>query len=390
MQNHGSTPARTRWLLSGAVVAWALTFLAATDARAQGALQPWSLTLGAGEAYDSNAAFSGPRGGQDIAGNLQVALGRSWTSPRGDLMFKGNAGQSFYRQTTSLNQLTYGFIGAAHYAITRRLSWSVGDSLSSNYARDIKVLTDAGLLLPSVITRSNSASTQFTYAVTPKTSVHWGLAEQNLGFTSLQFIGGENVTTSFGIERQMSRSQTLGFVQTYQRMFSNGEKASIQSLLATWQGRAGKELTVMATGGIRPYTLPGERGYRFSPSGSVGLSAYLSKGQTLGLTYERIIEQTFGLSNRTHLVNSVTANYGLSLSSHLAIELGGNYSRGSYPLLPNFRILGQVGNASIRYSATPKLGVIVTSSAFVSTIDPFRPVTDYRTMMSLTYGTTWH
>jgi len=116
----------------------------------------------------------------------------------------------------------------------------------------------------------------------------------------------------------------------------------------------------------------------------------VSKGQTLGLTYERIIEQTFGLSNRTHLVNSVTASYGLSLTSHLAVELGGNYSRGSYPLLPNLRILGQLGNASIRYSATPKLGVVITSSDFVSTIDPFRPVTDYRTMMSLTYGTTWH
>ena len=390
MTSQGSTPARTRWLLSGAMV-WALTFFSATDGTAQTApLQPWSLSLGAGEAYDSNAAFSGPKGGEDLAGNLQVALGRSWTSRRGDLMFKGSAGQSFYRQATTLNQFTYGLLGGAHYTITRRLSLSAGDSLSSNYARDTRVLTDAGLILPTVITRSNSATTQFAYAVTPKTSVHWGLAEQNLGFTSLQLVGGANVTASSGIERQMSRSQTLGVTYAYQRTFSNGDVASIQSLLATWQGRAGKELTVTATGGIRPYTLPGVGGYRFSPGGSVGLSAHLSSGQTLGLNYERIIEQTFGLSNRTHLVNSVTANYGLSLSSHVTLDLGGNYSRGSYPLLPNLRILGQLGSASIRYSATPKLGVVITSSAFVSTIDPFRPVTDYRTMMSLTYGTMWH
>jgi hypothetical protein len=389
MTLHGTAPSRTRWL-TRAIIAWAVGFFLATDVRAQNApIQPWSLTLGAGEAYDSNAGFSGPKGRGDTASNLQVGLGRSWTSRRGDMMFKGNAGQSFYRQITTLNQFTYGFVGSANYAITRRLSWTVGDSLSSNYARDIRVLTDAGLLLPTVITRSNSAATQLTYALTPKTGVRWKLAETNIGFSSRQFIGGANVTTSLGIERQMSRSQTLGVTHSFQRTFSNGEQSVIQSLLGTWQATAGKVVTLNATAGLRSYTLPGQRGYRFSPGGSLGLRARPSKSHTLGLTYERIIEQTFGLSNRTHLVHLVTANYGLSLGTRLAFELGGSYSRGTDPLLPNLRILGQLGTASIRYSATPKLGVVITSSAFGSTFDPFPTVKDYRTMMSLTYGTAW-
>jgi hypothetical protein len=385
MKIHSSTPAYARRLISGAVTAGALTFCLVTDARAQN----WSLTVGAGGSYDSNVPLSGPAPNGNISSNVAVGLGRNVTFRGGGLNFAANASQFFYRDYTPLNNLNYSLIGGASVALTRRLSWSVSDSLNSSYSRDSKILTDAGLFLPTVVTRSNAASTQLTYALTKRTQATWAVAEQNVVFSSSELTGGTSLSTSSAIARQMSRSQTLGISYSFQRTFSSGTQGSIQALLGTWQSTAGKSLTLNASAGVQPHTQPGRKGYLFSPAFSAGLGTRLSKTRSFSLNYGRTLEQSLGLTEGVHLVQSVAANLTQTLGRHLSVAAGGSYSRGSDDLLPNIRTTGHVADVSLRYSATPKLSIVIDSSAYVYTVTPNPAVSSYRTTMSLAYGTTW-
>src|SRR5258705_9918857 len=205
MKIDGSTHACTRRLLSGTTMVLALTVLMANDASAQN----WTLTLGAGEAYDSNTALAGSTETGSLSTNVLAGVGRNVPFRGGGLNFAANASQVFYRDNTPLNNLNYSLVGGFTLAVTRRLSWSASDSLISSYSRDSKILTDSGLFLPTVVTRTNARSTQLTYALTQRTQVHWGLSEQSVVFGSPDLLGGAHLTSIIGLSRRMSPSQTL-------------------------------------------------------------------------------------------------------------------------------------------------------------------------------------
>jgi hypothetical protein len=217
-----------RWLAAWLGLAWGLTLLLATPARAQVApppAEPWSLSFGAGEVYDSNLNFSpgtGSGGAGEFGSQIYAGGSRTWTGRRGGGSLNGNAADSFYSHATDFNAFTYGVGASGSYQVTRRLTWTANDTLSSAYAQDTTLLTNAGLLLPKIIVRTNSATSAFSYALSPKSQIIWGLTTTAVGFASPQFAGATNVGTNFNFSRQLGTSQTLGISYDYQITNSSG------------------------------------------------------------------------------------------------------------------------------------------------------------------------
>lgn len=395
-----------RWLAERLILSWGLTCALAAGASAQTEANPqpaaspqavanppavanpaWLIRLGVNEVYESNVRFgaSGPIG--ELGSQLEGTLARGWTGPRGGVSISGNASQFLYRRLPDLNQFMYGVAGSASYAVTPRVTWDVGDSLSSRYAQDVTAISDAGLLPPKLLTRINDASTGLRYTLTPRTQIRWGVSEQQVSFESSQFTGASTLATNVNITRQLTRSQTFGVTADYQRTVVNGTIATIQGLLGTWKLAAGKDVSVTGAAGIRPYTLPDQAGFRIAPAGSIGFNTHLRSNDTISLHYERSIEQALGIG--THLTQGVAANYGLSLGSRVTIEAGGIYGRGTYPLDPGHLLTGRTASISGRFLLVQNLALAFGSSVYVRTDTPRAPISDYRTAMSLTYGRSW-
>ena len=335
--------------------------------------------------YDSNLLLSGPGGAGGVGSSFQAGLGHSLTfGSRGGLRLAASVSRLLYLKSSDLNRLAYDVAVSGSYAFTRRFSWTISDAVASSYAQDVKLLTDSGILLPKVVTLTHSASTQFGYALTPRTDIRVGAAAQSVGFDSSTYKGGANVSATFGLGRRLTPSQTLNITQAFQRTQSDAGGAAIQALLAAWQLNRGRA-TFSAMGGVQPYTVPGHPGYQFSPGGGAGWSMRLNESHSIGISYDRTIEQAL---DRTHLVQAVTGTYALKYR-RLAFQSSGNYARGTYPVIEDLILIGKLGSASLQYLIAPNLSLGVGSTVYFYRLKPNPGVSSHRTTMSLSYSTTW-
>jgi hypothetical protein len=382
-----------RWLAGRLVLSLGLTLSLATGVRAQAAApaDPWSLSLGLGEIYDSNLNFS-PETGVVSSGEFGTQLsgggGRRWVRPRGSVSVTGNVAESRYSHTASLNAFTYGLGADASYDVTRRLKWTGNDTLSSAYAQDTALLTRGGLILPKVIVRTNSATSAFSYAVSPKTQVHWGLSTQDIGFASPQFAGAYNIGTTLNVSRRLGTSQTVGVGYDYQITNSNGVRGSVQALQGTWQRPIGQSMTLAVSGGVRPYTLPGFPGYRISPAVTASLTAPLGSIQSFVVSYDEGVETAIG-GIGTHETQGIFGTYTVRASGRLSVSVGGNYVRGIYPQIPGRRLNGRLATTDVACRLMNNLGVVFGGGYYHRHDTPGTPVSAYRASLSMAYRTSW-
>jgi len=382
-----------KWLAERLILASVLTLSIASGASAQAAAAqapPWSFFFSAGETYDSNVTFS-PVSGEasgEFGTQLQAGGGRIWVLRRGSLGVNANVAENLYNQTVDLNALTYSVGFNASYLITRRLSWNAVDTLTSGYAQDTKLLTDAGLVLAKTITRTNSASTSLAYALSPRSQISWGVGETRIVFDSSQLASGSSLFSNAAFTRDVFTASSVGVSYQYSATTTEGgENGTIETLLGTWRTTFAKKYVWTAAAGIRPYTLPG-LGFVISPALSTGLTATLSDTQSVGVNYDQTVEQAIG-SSGTRETRLVSANYSVSVGSRLGLGVNGSYVRGSYREAPNLRQDARLGAFSARYRLLKNLGV-TGQVAYYLQDDVLLPSTSsYRASLSVAYRTSW-
>jgi hypothetical protein len=353
-----------------------------------GSADVWSFNVGLNGSYEGNALFVGPEENEEFSHAVQANLSRNFTLRRGsaNLVLSGN--QYFYRESTSLNDFRYNVGGGLSHALTRRLQWAGNTNLSSGLARDSEVLTEAGLVLPSVSTRTSSSSSMFSYALSRRSQISWTVSQAGVGFSSGLFQGGSTLSSMVSWSRQVGRSQTLGISQDYGRTFTDAASTSVHGVFGTWSGTVGT-WTAHANVGVRPFSVPEEDGLRFTLGMSAGLTKPVRPGQSMGITYDRTISPTFGIDTGNHLLQAVTGNYTIALTRNVSTAFGGSYSRGSNPVTPDRRVEGQTGTASLTYRMTQQLGLMFATSLYSRKVPDAERATSYNMMTSLTYGFTW-
>jgi hypothetical protein len=362
---------------------------AAPNAIPEAKNEPWAFSLGATGSYQGNALFTGPGENKEFSHYLNASIGRSWELPRGGATLNANANQPFYQESTSLNDFTYGASGSLSYSLTRRLRWFGSSSISSGFARDSQVLNDSGLFLPSVTARSSSANSTFAYAMSRSTNLSWNVFESGVGFASALFVGGTTVGTSASLTRQLNKSQTIGVSQEYGRTFTNGDSTANLATMGTWSAAAPHGWTLFASGGLRPYTLPDEGGYRFTYGLSGGFTKPVRPGQVLGVSYDRGINPSFSRDGSNNIVQTLSGHYSMSLVRNLSSSFGGSYSRGTSPLLADLKTIGEALNASLTYKMMTNLNIGFGAYWYGRTDQPSERVTSYGTYLSASYSTTW-
>ncbi len=353
--------------------------------------EPWMLFLGVNGSYEGNALFTGStEGSTEFANQVVGTLTRSWKLRRGGASLGVSGNQIFYGETASLNDFRYSATGALSHMITRRLTWSGQGSITSGLARDSKVLSDAGLVLPSGTTRTSSSASVFTYLLTPKAQLSWGLAESGVGFDSAFFRGGgTNLSSTINLSRQVGKSQNIGIIQEYSRTFSDVQSSDVYGVLGSWSIMAGRGWMAFASGGVRPYSLPDNGGYQVSTALAVGVTKPVRPGQIVGVTYSKSIGQTFGLTPTNNLVDSISGNYSAALRRNLSASVSGIYTRGQNPVPPNETVTGEVFQGSLAYRVLQNLAVSIGTAVYSRVEEPSSRVTSTTTFLNVSYVTTW-
>jgi hypothetical protein len=361
----------------------------ATAVTAPSASEPWSMTVGLNETYEDNVQLTA-EGTGSLGSAIHGGLARTWALDRGrgDIRASGDATQIFYRETPNLNQLTYGANVGVAYALTRRLQWTLGDSLTQGYAQDAKVLTDQGVVLPKVVTRTNSASTQFAYALSPASQMQWGVSSQRASFETSALTDSSQFFTRLSYSHQIGRAQRIGIAQDFQRSITGDTTETNFATQGTWQRPIGKDSGVILAGGIQPYTLSGVDGFHFAPTTNVSVNTHVRQRDTVALSYARTIEQALGLGH-TYESHIVSGSYGLTPSPNLGVDFGVNYARNRDPVAPEAGFSGTTASVSMKYALRPRLSLTGGYNLFSRTVEPGPLVLSSRWLVGLTYGKTW-
>ena len=350
--------------------------------------KPWSFSTSLAGSYNSNPMFTDGEAEADTATRAGVAVGRNWTMRRGDARLSVNFSRPFYHESTQLSELAYNVGGGVNYSLTKRLDWTFGSNVTSSLAQDAKIITDAGVLLPSVQATTGTVSTGLSYALNPRDTLSWSFSQQGVGFESTLFRGGQSIGTTVNLMRQVTRDNSLGVESTYSRSFTGEGTTQVQSYTGVWRSSIGESWTFFAKGGIRPYTIPGQAGWAVSPAVSAGISRIVREGQSVNVTYDRTIEQAFGL-DRTHLVQTGAVTYSFAFNRRISGDFGGSYAYGTYPLLPDLKLIGELANAALSYRLISNIGMSLSGSYYRRTFRPDPPVSSWTVSFGVVYGNNW-
>jgi hypothetical protein len=346
---------------------------------------PWSFGLSAHQSYESDVQFSGSQGNGDWLRRLDARAGRTWLLRRGGVDFGSDVSQLFYRSATQLNRLMYNVGGTASYALTHRLTWRGGGTANTSYAEDARILTDAGLLFPRVVTRTNIASTELSYVLSRRMQLDGGVSTTTISFQDSPLVSGSSTSARIHLMRQLAKNQTIGASLGHTISNTTGD---IQGLLGTWRGNFGRSLVLNATAGIRPYSLDGESGYRFAPGGSFGVSTRLARTQTFSASYERAVEQAYGAGG-THLAHRFNGNYEFALGDRLMLDGSASYGVNTYPQREDYTNDGKTAMFGMRYLLGRRFSIGANYGIWIRSETGSPSATTYRTNVSLTYGLAW-
>jgi hypothetical protein len=345
-------------------------------------VRPWIFSVGVSESYESDVLYTGTGNG-DWGTVVGGHLSRGWALHRGSIGLSGDASQILYRRATDLNQFTYGLGLGMSYALTHRLSWRAAESLTTGFAQSSRIATDAALLAPRTVSRTNVAATGVVYQLSSRTDLHADVSQTNVLFQDSPLSAGSSLTVRVALTRQLAPNQTVGV--SGGTTISSGATGDIQGLMGTWQGTFGRSLTLNASGGVRPYTLEGVSGYRFAPGGLFAVNGRFARAQSLGASYEYAVEQAYGYGG-THLAHRFNGNYRATLIGGLSGEVGASYGLNSYPERPGYNLDGRTATIAMGYLITHQLSLRADYGLWVRHETGAPSVSTYRTTFGLTYG----
>jgi hypothetical protein len=351
--------------------------------------EPWTFSLGVSGSYEGNALFTGPSDDKEFSHSVQASIGRSWRLRRGDASLAGTVTQAFYQDTTSLDGFRYSVAGGLGHAITRRLSWAGGVTLTSGLARDSQVLTDAGAVLPSETeAQTSSGSSTFSYALSPRSNINWSFAASGVGFSSAAFNGGSNVGSAVTYSRSVGMSHTLGTTADYTRTFSDEFNSDVYGIIGLWAFRVGQGWTISANGGIRPYSSE-DGGIEVTSTYSAGVTKPLRRNQTIGVTYGKSVGTALGLREGNSLTETVSVSYVVGLHRNISVSFGGSYVNAKDPENPDNSDVGQVATGNLMYRLLPNLSLSVGTSVYGRKADDEGRTTSTSTYLGIFYNTRW-
>jgi hypothetical protein len=301
--------------------------------------QRWDLRLGLEQAFDTNVFFgrgvsvsSEPQ--SDFVTRLRAALSRSRTGARGSLSLAAGASAFAYARLSEFNGVAATGTVRGSYAATPRLELSLAESFETGYARDLRALSDEGLLLPRVRSNRNDASLGLRLATSSRGSLLGLVRHEWLSFDSAEFSDDTELGARLGASRALTANHSLSLTYGYQlgragRPALPVRETTTHSLSASWSGDLDARWSAHASGGAALIRADPDPQTHLTPTVQVGLRGRLQHGR-IEAGYHREVRVAFGFG-RSRVLNIFRLAHEQRISARLRLASALGYSFGRDP-----------------------------------------------------------
>jgi hypothetical protein len=343
------------------------------------------VALSGEQVWESNVRFARPGDPGDFVSHVGAIVGRTWQGPRRRLALSVAGDAMHFREQSDLNRVTYGASADASRQFSPRLAGQLGYVVRSALARDLAGAANAGVLLPLVLSRANSAAGLLSYRLSQRVAASVGTHYDRVTFDSRQLDDGWNAGGRVLVTRQTGRSGGIGGSYEFVRSSAQGSEGDAHTAAATWERLLGEHLGARLVAGATRLRPLGSGEVRTQPTGAAELRARSPHGAFTG-RYDRSASQVFGFG-RTLTTDHVSVAYDRDLTSALVLRGRAGYARSADPTAGDFRLTSQDYAVDARYALTR--GLTLGGGIFLRRRDQGAttpPVASHGLALSLAYG----
>jgi len=170
----------------------------------------WEYGLSVGVGYDSNISFRLPDGPSSRAILSRGRLARVFTGPNGRLRLAGTGSWNRYFEASTLNRYNAGLSLDGSHRSSLDTAWQAGASYDLGYSDSSQILSDQGVLLPLVRTRTATGRLGVTRRLGERTSfrLHGRISrvefdQQDVGARGL--VDGQSLRGTAALERTLGQ-----------------------------------------------------------------------------------------------------------------------------------------------------------------------------------------
>lgn len=382
-------PLAGRWGRATLLILWSAAPAHAQTAvdAAPAPLPQWNLSVDAQGGYDDNVRFAAAGGPEDFATRLGAKLDRTWAGRRGRFAVSGGGQGWLYRRVSDLNRFTYAADADGSYLLSPRAAIRVTDAFSTSYASELAALTGSGLLLPTVVSRANTARGSFSYRASRRTTGTLELRHETVSFDSPSLVGGSTLTAGAGISRELSRADTASAAYQYQLSTVLGAHSVTQTVHGTWSRALGTSAHARARVGASRFQPLMTSWSRTTPVGGAALDARRGR-QAIEAQYDRFVDLAYGLG-RVRINGLLSARYALTVTPEMALDVRALRARSVDPADASFELTNTDLVAGLRYALARGFAVVASYSRRRSVQPPFLAISSQGATVAFTYGRTW-
>jgi opacity protein-like surface antigen len=290
-------------------------------ATAQTQAPRWALSLGAQETWDNWVRLDEPSG--RLATRLTAELEHTRRGRRGALTL-GGWGSGWFYQGAGGSELTYEGSLSGDFRFGSRLRMSVAEAYRTDYTDEDPLFLAEGTVLPRVVSHTNNAQLDLTFALSPRTQISGGIRQELVNFDTEALVGRSNVGVVGDFRRQVTRTgsavlEYFGEMRSAEGQWGQSHRASIG-----WeQARTGRAGGHAALGAMRLTRLDTGEAH-VEPYGSA--SAWLrGRAGMLTLRYEHGVALSY-TSVREQRTDMASLAATRSLGRHFSASLFSSYS----------------------------------------------------------------
>jgi hypothetical protein len=334
----------------------------------------------------------------EIGNSIVGGLSRQMSFRRGSFNIAGNGSQYFYSNAPEASRFTFDVGASGSYQISRRATFVVSERVSSGFAREASSITEAQLAFPNAIVTSNGLSVGYGYELSRKTRFQVAAQYDNLLFDSSQpnvpptnvneslLNGGGTFSFRTSLSHLMSHSDSIGIAQEFASSTTGADRATTNSLHATWQRPLSSKYSLSAEGGISAFVTETLSGVNVAPTGSVSVSRKVSRQATFGVRASQSIE----VLGDTHVSTSINLDGSTKIGSRLSVGVVASTVHNHFPADPSFDYNPLIVGGNLGYALPGNL-VIAGSYSYWRRYSAALPTsTTYNGSLSLSYGRSWH
>ena len=236
---------------------------AAPDAPASPRPLPWTFALGYTQAWDDNPLFAaadplagdvpGAAGGGSWNGRVSSDLSHRQHGAHSDVVLDGRAEGWVQRDPSRRDRLTYALSGKGGFDLTPRLRATLDESWQTAYTDEAPALALQGIVLQTVLARTNLATAGLAYRTSERTVLSADARDERVSFSEAALVGYSRLRGTVTASHRLASRDALEMSAALEERRSLGRSARGISAGPGWEHGFGARVLARVAAGVQVF-----------------------------------------------------------------------------------------------------------------------------------------